>query len=631
MGPECLSILQAQANPVVAENLLPGDSDWDVPGQGAGSESIQGFASDMSVNLGETIQFKIDTSSSNYRIDIYRLGYYNGAGARKVTTIANADIIKINQPACATDTSTGLVDCGNWGTNASWTVPASMVSGVYLARPADNVNGNASHIIFVVRDDSRTADILMQTSDTTWQAYNLYGGNSLYCGAPYSNAGTAYGCLARAVKVSYNRPFDTRNHDPQSFLFNAEYPMIRFLEANGYNVKYWSGVDTDRFGANAAMGLTSAKKPKIFLSVGHDEYWSGAQRTNVENARNAGVNLSFMSGNEVYWKTRWEPAISGSLAGHRTLVSYKETLAGSKIDPLPGVWTGTWRDTRFASTTDGGRPENALIGAIWTVNCCGSAITVPSSMAGLRLWRNTRVASLLPGETATLASGALGYEWGEALENGFQPDGLVRMSSTTLANQEKLIDFGSHVGPGTATHTLTLYKHQSGALVFGASTVQWSWGLDGDHDVNSGSPAPNGPDQAMQQATVNLFADMGAQPSSLQVGADPTRPLVTSAQTADIFAPTSTVTSPAHGGQVESGSRITVTGTALDTGGGAVGAVEVSVDGGATWRKATGTTNWAFDWIPGVARHRDDQDARDRRQRQPRDLRRRRHGGYRRR
>ena len=295
-----------------------------------------------------------------------------------------------------------MIDCGNWGTNASWAVPANAVSGVYLARPTRQdgaAAGQASHIVFIVRDDSRIADIVFQTSDTTWQAYNQYGGNSLYCGAPFSNAGTAYGCAGRAVKVSYNRPMDTRNHDPQSFLFNAEYPMIRFLEANGYNVKYWSGVDTDRFGANAVMGLTSAKKPKIFLSTGHDEYWSGAQRTNVENARNAGVNLSFMSGNEVYWKTRWEPAITGAMAGHRTLVSYKETLAGAKIDPST-EWTGTWRDPRFSpplGTSDGGRPENALIGSIWTVNCCGSAITVPSSMSGLRFWRNTRVAELLPG------------------------------------------------------------------------------------------------------------------------------------------------------------------------------------------------------------------------------------------
>ncbi len=589
-------ILQAQANPIVAENLLPGDTDWDV--SGAGSPNIQGFGSDMSVNLGETIQFKIDTASTNYRIDIYRLGYYNGAGARKVSTIADADITKINQPSCMTDSSTGLIDCGNWGTNASWAVPANAVSGVYLARPTDNVNGNASHIVFVVRDDSRQADVLFQTSDTTWQAYNLYGGNNLYCGAPFSNAGTAYGCIARAVKVSYNRPMDTRDHDPQSFLFNAEYPMIRFLEANGYNVKYWSGVDTDRLGADPTKGLTSAMKPKIFLSTGHDEYWSGAQRTNVENARNAGVNLSFMSGNEVYWKTRWEPAIT-SATGHRTLVSYKETLNNAKIDPSP-EWTGTWRDPRFSPPSDGGRPENGLIGSIWTVNCCGSSITVPSSMSGLRFWRNTRVADLLPGGTTTLASGSLGYEWGEALENGFQPDGLVRMSSTTLANQEKIINFGSLVGLGTATHTLTMYKHQSGAIVFGASTVQWAWGLDGEHDVNSGSPAPDGPDHAMQQATINLFADMGAQPGSLQVGADSTRPLQSTSQSTDIFAPTSTITSPLPSGQVESGSRVTITGTAVDAGGGAVGAVEVSVDGGTTWRKAAGTSAWSIEWIPGI-------------------------------
>ena len=179
--------LQAQANPVAAENLLPGDPDWDVPGQGAGSESIQGFASDMSVNVGETIEFKIDTNSTDYRIDIYRLGYYNGAGARKVATINDGDIAKIEQPLCASDSNTGLIDCGNWGTNASWAVPANAVSGVYLARPTRQdgaAAGQASHIVFIVRDDSRMPTSLFQTSDTTWQAYNHYGGNSLYCGAP---------------------------------------------------------------------------------------------------------------------------------------------------------------------------------------------------------------------------------------------------------------------------------------------------------------------------------------------------------------------------------------------------------------------------------------------------------------
>ena len=160
------------------------------------------------------------------------------------------------------------------------------------------------------------------------------------------------------MKVSYNRPFDTRNHDPQSFLFNAEYPMIRFLEANGYNVKYWSGVDTDRFGANAAMGLTSAKKPKVFLSVGHDEYLVGrpaherrerAQRGRqpLVHERQRGVLEDALGTGDrrLDWRVtaRWS--------------SYKETLAGSKIDPLPGVWTGTWRDMSTAAAGTDGQPS----------------------------------------------------------------------------------------------------------------------------------------------------------------------------------------------------------------------------------------------------------------------------------
>ena len=105
---------------------------------------------------------------------------------------------------------------------------------------------------------------------------------------------------------------------------------------------------------------------------------------------------------------------------------------------------------------------------------------------------------------------------------------------------EKILDFGETVGIGNATHTLALYQHASGALVFGASTVQWSWGLDSNHDRGA-SP----PDQAMQQATVNLLADMGAQPGSLQLGADPARPLIAASKSSDTIAPVTVVTSPA--------------------------------------------------------------------------------------
>ena len=567
-------------NPIVCENLLPGSpaSEWQVVA--AGDSSIQGFATDISVNRGSTVRFKIDTSATAYRIDIYRLGFYGGMGARKVATITPSAALPQRQPNCLSNASTGLLDCGNWGISASWAVPANAVSGLYVARPVRTDSGGASHIPFVVRDDTGGSDLLFQTSDTTWQAYNRYGGNSLYVGS----SGTA---PDRAVKVSYNRPFTTREYAPEDWIFNAEYPMIRWLEANGYHVSYFTGVDADRFGAEIL-------EHKIFLSVGHDEYWSGAQRANVEAARaaNPPVNLAFFSGNEVFWKTRWESSIDGSGTAYRTLVSYKETHANGKIDPAVDpvtgnlIWTGTWRDPRFSPPGDGGRPENALTGTIFKVNSGTSGIGVPAELGKHRFWRNTTVANLAAGTSVNMPSGTLGYEWDEAPNNGAQPPGLMRLSRRTVAGVETLLDYGNTYGAGSATHSLTLYRHESGALVFGAGTVQWSWGLDANHDRGSAAP-----DTRMRQATVNLFADMNVLPRTIQSG------LVVTSPSSDTLAPASTIASPAAGASITPNTTVTVSGTAIDSGGGIVSAVEVSTDGGLTWRPATGTANWTFAWV----------------------------------
>ena len=69
-----------------------------------------------------------------YRIDIYRLGYYSGAGGRRITTIKPSVPLPQQQPDCLTDLSVRLYDCGNWAVSASWAVPADAVSGLYLAR-----------------------------------------------------------------------------------------------------------------------------------------------------------------------------------------------------------------------------------------------------------------------------------------------------------------------------------------------------------------------------------------------------------------------------------------------------------------------------------------------------------------
>jgi hypothetical protein len=383
-----------------------------------------------------------------------------------------------------------------------------------------------------------------------------------------------------------------------NLVFNNEYPMVRWLEANGYDVTYTTGVDSARRG-------DLIKNHRIFLSVGHDEYWSGPQRQNVEAARDAGVNLGFFAGNDIYWKIRFEPSIDASRTQYRTLVTYKEHSLSDvekNIDPKANVWTGTWRDPR-AVNHEGAKPENALSGTIFTVNAWrNDPLVVPAEFAKLRFWRNTTVAKLQPGQRAVLGNGILGHEWNEDIDNGFRPAGLIRMSRTTVNNVRYMQDSaGAVFDSGTATHSLTLYRAASGALVFSAGTVQWAWGLDANHDTETGVPPERansasirigedlkGPVLEIQQATVNLFADMGVQPTTLQPG------LVPATASTDKTAPLARIVSPLDGARIV-GNVIKVSGTASDSGSGVVAAVEVSLDGGVRWHPAVGTDRWSYE------------------------------------
>jgi hypothetical protein len=556
------------SNPIVCENSKPGTdpSVWDI--NGAGDPSIQGFSSDISVNVGSSIDFKINTNAKAYSIRIFRSGYYQGLGARQIATVTPSATLPQSQPQCISDATTGLYDCGNWAVSASWSVPSTAASGVYFALLHRNDTGGESHITFVVRDDSSHSAVLFQTSDPTWQAYNTYGGSDFYQG----------GAVGRAYKISYNRPVMTRgDNSGRDFYFSNEYPLVRFLEKNGYDVSYFSGVDSDRFG-------TELTNHRVFLSVGHNEYWSTGQRANIVAARDAGVNMQFLSGNEGYWHTRYEPSVAGTSTPYRTLVSYKETWSNAKIDPSP-TWTGTWRDPRFASQANGaGLPENGVTGTEYMSNFTDLPVTVTAAEGKLRLWRNTSLSSLAPGTSQALAAHTIGYESDEDVDNPFRQSGLIRLSTTTGPTPQYLQDFGNTVLAGTTTHHLTVYRASGGALVFSAGSIQWTWGLDQTHDGNGAAADPR-----IQQAQVNLLADMGALPLTL----DPS--LVAAAASTDTTPPTVSVTSPTNGATIANGANVTVTGTAADVGG-VVAGIEISTDG-SSWHMATGTTSWSYTYV----------------------------------
>jgi methionine-rich copper-binding protein CopC len=560
-------------NPVACENTQPGTPNWQVDSD---DPSIAGFTTDISSTAGGQVQFKVDTAASSYDIFIFRLGYYQGIGARQVADLQVRT--KTTQPSCKVDPDTAMTDCGNWAVTATWNVPTTAVSGLYYAVFHRNDTSGENEAAFVIRDDGSHSDVLFQTSDETWEAYNSYGGDSLYTGSGPGTNGASFA-------VSYNRPLS--GEGDENFIFNAEVPMLYFMEEQGYDVSYTTDVDSARNGA-------LIKNHKVFMTVGHDEYWSNEQRANVTAAMDAGVNMSFMTGNDSFWKTRFAPSIDGSDTAWRSVICYKETQFSAKVDPT-STWTGTWRDPRFSPPADGGRPENAFVGQMFQMNGYRSdSLQVPAAYGKMRLWRNTALATATPGSTYTFQPGTLGYEWDTVQDNGFQPAGVAELSKTTVSTTGNFVlnNYGDGYGPGTLTHNLTMYRDAvSHSLVFAAGDVQWAWGLADDHAFQTDTPTH---DVRMQQATVNLMADMGVRPSSLMAG------LTAATASTDTSAPTVAITTAPT---PVVGANYSFSGTVSDVGGGQVAGVEASSDAGHTWHYATwtaGTGTWSYNFVPSA-------------------------------
>jgi len=450
-----LPLLLALALSTVVENQKPGTPDWDLTDP-AEAREIEGYASKTSVNGGESIDLYVHTTAARYTIEVFRMGWYGGAGARRVAGPLERPGIAQDIPA--PDPATGLAEC-TWrdpyrldtrDASGAWT------TGVYLARltTADARGGGGrkqSFIVFVVRDDERQAPIVFQSSVTTFAAYNNWGGKSLYA----FNSGNA-----PARKVSFDRPYaanpyGVRLDGASDFLRRWEYNAVRFLEREGYDLTYVTDIDTHQ---RAVAGSA-----RIFLSVGHDEYWSWQMREHVESARNRGVHLAFLGADACFWQIRFEANARGE--ADRTIVAYKE--AAGDLDPLAidgdpqndRLITGRWRDRPSA------RPEERLIGVMYAADPVDADIIVSDASHWAFAGTGVRNGDALRG----LLGNAV-----DAIDGG-GPATLERLAHSPFA------DPGPAGGNARKTRfsDMTIYTAESGALVFAAGSIQWSWGLDG--------------------------------------------------------------------------------------------------------------------------------------------------------
>jgi hypothetical protein len=549
------------ANPVQIENAKVGDPDWDAYPEARNGE-VEGYASAPSVNIGETISFYVNSSESTYMIEFYRMGWYNGVGARKML----GPIIRTGtrQTIPAPDATTGLVEC-NWVDPYVLTIPNDWVSGVYMALLVGGQSNKKKYIPFVVRDDARPSTHYFQSAVTTAQAYNSWGGKSLYSFNSGCSTAASWraGCGTSgtpAVKVSFNRPYQDGGGSGD-FLWNWEYNMVRFLEREGYDVTYSTSLDTARRGSLLL-------NHKDFLSVGHDEYWSWDMRANVEYARDHGINLGFFSANVCYWQIRLEASKTG--VADRTIVAYKETAATK--DPFAtdkdrtndNLVTTNWRSSPV------NKPESSMVGVMYVYDHSEMAedIVIDNVTSAPWVFTNTGATS------GTHLAGLLGYEV-DAISTG-SPAGDIRLAHSPFTNT-KLSP------PTTQFSDMVTYTAASGATVFATGSIQWSWGLD---DYNSSSRPPNAVVSPIaQQMTRNVLQKFAGAASSndCQYTISPTAASVTGAAGSGTFSVTTK--SNCAWSPVSSAPWLTITSGASSSGNGTL-TYAFAQNGGAT-RTAT--------------------------------------------
>lgn len=299
--------------------------------EGPPSLTIEGYTDQLSYKAGDSIAFHVSTTATKYTMEVARVG----AEAKVVLT--QSDLPGVSYPIPEDASSHGC----RWPVSHRLTVPAEWKSGYYNVQLRATDNGGkfvgrgrrtaAVDLFFVVRaaEPGRDAKILLQLSTNTYNAYNNWGGGSLY--AFHGRA------KLQGNRVSFDRPMEGQFR-------NWELPFVKWAEQNGYAIEYCVNGDLER-------RPELIDRYKLVLSVGHDEYWSGPMRDNLEAAIGRGVNVAFLSGNTCCWQVRTE-------SDGRALTCWKQNPSLDPVFPKGEYKTLTTLWSHHLV----GRPENQLTG-----------------------------------------------------------------------------------------------------------------------------------------------------------------------------------------------------------------------------------------------------------------------------
>lgn len=344
---------------------------WQIPPQHDGG--IEGFAAPISVLPGQRVRLFVSTPARSFRVRAFRMGWYGGEFGRLTWT--SPSLPGHRQPAAIVEpAATGTV-VAPWAPSLSIDT-ATWAPGDYLLR-LDSAGGGEQYVPLTVRFGSAAGRVVLISPVTTWQAYNRWGGRSLYTGED----GT---WLNRSRAVSFDRPYTK----PGAGDFIAgELPVLAEGERLGLRLDYVTALDL----ATVPHLLAGAH---AVVSMGHDEYWSPAMRAALTAARDAGTNLAFLGANAIYRRIRMAAT---TLGPDRLETNYKYALE----DPLLSrATTANWPEAPYAD------PESRLIGAQYGCVLAGAptapAVVVDPSnwlFAGLRLGAGEHLPDLLWHET----------------------------------------------------------------------------------------------------------------------------------------------------------------------------------------------------------------------------------------